>query len=74
MKGLKMCKLIVECDKCKKLQNSIKWKIKRHEKAQRKMSIHNPIRLDLMAENRAFEWTLKQLEKYCDCEVINWLE
>lgn len=64
-----MCIITVKCDKCIKLKNSIQWKIKRNEKAQRKMSINNPLRLDLMVENRAFEWTLKQLDKYCECEV-----
>ena len=65
-----MCKLIVKCDKCKRVKNSIKWKMQRNNKAQNKMAIHNPLSLDLQAENRAFEWVLKKLEEYCDCEAI----
>lgn len=68
MKGLKMCKLIVECEKCKKLQNSIKWKIKRNNKVIEKGK-HSELCNHLVCVNSGLNWVLKQLDKYCECGV-----
>lgn len=66
-----MCKLTIECDKCNKLANSIKSKIRRNNHAVKKLKNTHPLYIKLMSENDGLQWTLKQLYKTCDCNIIN---